>query len=81
MFSICGGFFYPIQIFDGHVDGNRPQWVLKDLSCEFTGHHTGVSTLVKLWLVVIDVNDVDLYICGGAGLDPMDVYVSLSCLE
>lgn len=79
LFEKC--FPYLIQIFDRHVDGNSAQRVLKDLSCEVTRGHTGASALVKLRLVVIDVDDVDLYICCGAGIDPVDVLFRLSGLK
>lgn len=74
----CHFFSYLIQIYDHHVDGKSLQRVLKDLSCELSLLHTGeqvvwVYTLVKLRLVVIDVNDFDRYGCNGAGMDPVDV--------
>lgn len=73
--------FFPshlIQIFDHHVDGNRPCCVFEDLSSELNCDHTDglvflSFTLVKLWGVVIDVDDVDQYICCGAGRVPIDV--------
>lgn len=60
--------------------------MLQNLSCEVSLLHTVelvsyVVTLVKLWRVVIFVDDVDLYICCDACLDPMDVWISLSSLK
>lgn len=57
--------------------------MFRDLSREVSRLHTGelVSTLIKLRLVVIDVDDVDLYTCCGAGIDVLDVCLRLRCLK
>lgn len=75
-----------IQIFYRHVDENSAQRVLNHISCKVTRNDARalaccVSTLVKLWRVIIFVDYVDLYICCGAGLDSVDVYFRLSSLK
>ena len=70
-----------IQISHGHVDVDSTQRVLTHLSCELCCGLTGVSTFVKLWLVVVDVVDVDPYLCCGTCMDPMDIQISFSGLK
>lgn len=77
-------FPYLVGIFDSHANVNKSQWVLQDLTTEFSGRYTvfpWVSTLVKIWLIVIDIKDVDLHSCCDAGTDPVDVFFRLSALK
>lgn len=55
--------------------------MLQDLSSEVSFFHTGVATLVKVRLVVVDVIDVDLDLCCSVGKHFMDVFFGLSSLR
>lgn len=60
--------------------------MFEDLPSELSRDHTDglvfwAFTLVKQWGVVIDVDDVDLYICCGAGKASVYVWLRLSCLK
>lgn len=55
--------------------------MLQDFPSEVRCVHTGVATLVKFWLVVVDVVDVDLDLRCGAGEHSVDVFVRLSSLR
>lgn len=54
--------------------------MLQHLSSEVSCFHTGVTTLVKFRLVVVDVYDVDLDLCCGVGKHSVDVFFGLSSL-
>lgn len=82
--TMNGLFPYLVGIFDSHADVNKSQWVLQDLTSEFSCCYTvvpWVSTLVKLWLIVIVIKDVDLHSCCDAGTNPVDVFFRLSGLK
>lgn len=55
--------------------------MLQDLSSEVSCFHTGVATLVKFRLVVVDVADGDLDLCCGVGKHSVDVLFGLSSLR
>lgn len=55
--------------------------MLRDLSSEVSCFHTGVATLVKFRLVVVDVDDVDLDLCCGVGKHSVDVFFGFSSLR
>lgn len=80
--SHCQGFFpHLVQIFNCHVDGNGAKRILQDLSSKVSCFYTGVATLIKFRLVVVDVDDVDLDFCCGVGKHSVDVFFGLSSLR